>query len=204
MEFPKRVGNRWRSAIYLRRVSKILYQMDVQAHFYKPYNPQSNGMAESGVKTAKNMLRKAAQDGTDIWLALLAFRNTPSAGFQTSPVQRLMNRRTQGMLPLITRLLQPEITRKEDIECREKRQKNMEKHGPKTTPLGQLDPGAKVWLQPVKSTESQWVPGRVLRKRSEPRSYDVQTESGAVYRRNRRHLHSADWELKPTADGRHA
>ena len=108
------------------------------------------------------------------------------------------------MLPLITRLLQPEITRKVDIECREKREKNMEKHGPKTTPLGQLDPGAKVWLQPVKSTESQWVPGRVLRKRSEPRSYDVQTESGAVHRRNRRHLHSADWELEPTADGRHA
>lgn len=90
-------------------------------------------MAESGVETAKNMLRKAVQDGTNICLALLAWWNEQylQDSMQTSPAQRSMNRRTQRMKPLSPRPFDLKITKKEDKRCREKKQEIMKKNEPK-------------------------------------------------------------------------
>ena len=41
-----------------------------------PYHSQSNGMVESSVKIAKNILRTSMTANEDPWLAILAFRNT--------------------------------------------------------------------------------------------------------------------------------
>ena len=54
-----------------------------------PRYPQSNGKAENAVKTCKGLLRKAKEDKKDPLLAILDWRNTPSEGFGTSPVQSL-------------------------------------------------------------------------------------------------------------------
>uniref|UniRef100_A0A8C7Y8Z2 Gypsy retrotransposon integrase-like protein 1 n=1 Tax=Oryzias sinensis TaxID=183150 RepID=A0A8C7Y8Z2_9TELE len=59
-----------------------------------PGYPQSNGKAESAVKTAKRLMRKAKLAGQDPYLALLDHRNTPTQGLDTSPPQRLLSRRT--------------------------------------------------------------------------------------------------------------
>lgn len=67
-----------------------------------PRYPQWNGKAENAVKTCKALLVKVK----DPLLAILAWCNTPSEGFGTSPVQRLMGRRTRTLLPT-TKLLQP-------------------------------------------------------------------------------------------------
>ena len=45
-----------------------------------PRYPQSNGKAENSVKTAKHILKKAADANRDPHLSLLDFRNTPSEG----------------------------------------------------------------------------------------------------------------------------
>ena len=50
---------------------------------------QSNGKAENSGKTAKNILKKAADAGHDHHLSLLDFRNTPSEGMDSTPAQRL-------------------------------------------------------------------------------------------------------------------
>lgn len=63
-----------------------------------PHHQQSNGKAESAVKIAKNLLKKAKDAGTDPLLALLAWRNTPSQGFNSSPAERLMSRKTKTPL----------------------------------------------------------------------------------------------------------
>ena len=60
--------------------------------------PQSNGKVKQAVKTAKQQMRKAIHDQKDPYLAILDFRNTPTQGFNTSPAQRLMNRRTNTVI----------------------------------------------------------------------------------------------------------
>ena len=69
---------------------------------------QSNGKAESAVKTAKNILRRADMAKSDIFLAILNHRNTPNeSGY--SPAQCLMSRRTKTLLPTTSNLLKPEV-----------------------------------------------------------------------------------------------
>ena len=47
--------------------------------------------------------------GSDAFLALLDHRNTPPAGIQISPAQRLPNRRTRSLLPISAGLLKPSV-----------------------------------------------------------------------------------------------
>ena len=54
-----------------------------------PGYPQSNGKVEKAIKTAKSIMKKAKQEGTDIYLSLLDWRNTPSEGMSSSPAQRM-------------------------------------------------------------------------------------------------------------------
>jgi hypothetical protein len=61
-----------------------------------PRNPQSNGLAERTVQTAKTLLKKAIEDGQDTYVALLELRNIPLPGVGLSPVQLLMGRRTRS------------------------------------------------------------------------------------------------------------
>ena len=64
-----------------------------------PGNSKANSKVESAVKTAKNLLRKALSAGTDPYIAILDYRNTPTQGMASSPAQRLMSRRTRTLLP---------------------------------------------------------------------------------------------------------
>ncbi|KAK3703506.1 hypothetical protein QZH41_002225 [Actinostola sp. cb2023] len=74
-----------------------------------PGNSKGNGKAESAVKTAKRLMRKALDAGTEPYLAILDYRNTPTQGMESSPAQRLMNRRTKTLLPTTRALLQPRV-----------------------------------------------------------------------------------------------
>ena len=51
-----------------------------------PKYPQSNGLAEKTVQTAKKMFEKAKRDRKDPYLSLLEQRNTPVANYK-SPAQ---------------------------------------------------------------------------------------------------------------------
>ena len=69
-----------------------------------PYHPRSNGKAESAIKTAKNLIRKALADGQDPWLAILAYRNTCTQQM-TSPMKRMMGRKARTTIPTKSSLL---------------------------------------------------------------------------------------------------
>ncbi|PIK50828.1 hypothetical protein BSL78_12299 [Apostichopus japonicus] len=73
-----------------------------------PGYPQSNGMAERMVQTAKNVLKKAEQSNQDPHLALLELRNTPIDSNLQSPAQILMGRRLKSTLPASKELLKPQ------------------------------------------------------------------------------------------------
>ena len=52
---------------------------------------QSNGKVENVVKTARSLLRKATKSSSDLYIALLDWRNTPTEGLDSSPAQRLFS-----------------------------------------------------------------------------------------------------------------
>ena len=89
-----------------------------------PNYPQSNGRVKNAVKTAKQLMKKSKQAGTDFYLALLDWRNSPTEGVGCSPVQRLCGRRTRTLLPTATSLLKPTTT---PAGVREKRLKKKER-----------------------------------------------------------------------------
>ena len=70
-----------------------------------PEYAQSDGKAESAVKIAKMLMKKATESGNDFYLVLLEWRNTPSEGMERSPSQRIFSRRTKTLLPISKKLL---------------------------------------------------------------------------------------------------
>jgi len=90
-----------------------------------PYDSQSNGLVEALVKTAKTVQRKAAKANQDQWTSFLDYRKTPTEGMDSSPVQRLMSKRTKTKLPVAQHLLEPEIQL--DIERKLTKKRRMAK-----------------------------------------------------------------------------
>ena len=72
-----------------------------------PLHSQSNGKAESAVKIAKNLVKKAKRENKDLQMTLLEWRNTPDIN-NLSPTQKLMSRRTRTTIPTPEALLKPE------------------------------------------------------------------------------------------------
>ena len=151
-----------------------------------PTYPQSNGKAENAVKTAQRIMLKASEAGSDPYLGFLDFRNTPTEGLGTSPAQRLFGRRTKTLLPTSGRLLrQPEFdTTSQLLHAQKNKQAFYYNNG--TKELRPLEPGNTVRIHPPKYSP-QWTPATVD-KQVGVRSYQVITDDGRVYRRNRRHL----------------
>lgn len=155
-----------------------------------PGYPQSNGKAELAVKSAKHLMKKAKKSECDPYLALLDFRNTPSQHLGSSPVQRLMNRRTKTLLPTKGSLLKPCIENGDSVTKRLKGAKDRQAHyynqGAKELPP--LNQGDTVRLSPSPGFgKDAWTKG-VVNKQVNIRSYDVTTDDGRSFRRNRRHL----------------
>lgn len=76
-----------------------------------PRYPQSNGKVERGIRDAKKLMKKSKKIGSDPYLALLDYRNTPTQSLESSPVQRLMSRRTKSLLPPTKALLRPRVVK---------------------------------------------------------------------------------------------
>lgn len=96
-------GSQIVSREFIQIVSREFIQFAMDWEFKhvtsSPHYPRSNGKAESAVKAAKNLLKKAIKDNSDPWLALLDNRNTPTEEMRSSPAQRLMSRNTRTLLP---------------------------------------------------------------------------------------------------------
>ena len=60
-----------------------------------PRYPQSNGFAESQVKIVKRILKKCSVSKTDVALAVIEWRNTPTDGLRYSPAQSFARSKTE-------------------------------------------------------------------------------------------------------------
>ena len=149
---------------------------DIEHVTSSPHYPQSNGKVENAIRTAKNLLKKSKAAGTDFYLALLAWRNTPSEGLESSPAQRMFGRRTRTLIPMTSELLKPKIV--EDVQGKLMKRKQLQaKHY--NISAKELPPLSKGEIVRVKPTDRsrRWFKARV-EQQVDVRSYEVRTEDG--------------------------
>ena len=163
-----------------------------------PHYPQSNGKAESAVKSAKHMLKKAKKDKKDPFLAILNYRNTPTQGLDTSPVQRLMNRRTRTNLPTKPKLLKPKVPRNQQQQMKIKSDKQKAYYDRNAKDMTPLKVGDIVRVQPTQN-HPDWSKAVVIQT-LDHRSYLVRTKLNQVFRRNRRYLRKTNETWYPPAN----
>jgi len=142
-----------------------MWQCDIQHIASSPHRHQGNGRAEVAVKVAKGLLKRLLKDNTPLWMLLLNQRNTPSKLINSSPVQRLMSRRTRTLLPVAKSLLKPHIISSVSMALYERKQHNKSRrHG---TPLAELSFGQTVLvkIRPQQNYDL-WEPPRSSRRSS--------------------------------------
>lgn len=144
-----------------------------------PLFPQSNGMAERAVQTAKRLIRSSS----DPYAALLAYRSTPlESGY--SPAQLLFGRQLRSTVPVTVKQRRPKLPDivkliEHDAYLKQRQKQNFDsRHKSKVLPI--LPVGSTVFLPDRQES------GEVISLPNH-RSYVVSTPSGN-FRRNRRHL----------------
>ena len=141
-----------------------------------PYHAHSNGLVEAAVKNAKTLQKKAARANRDQCLSFLDYINTPTEGMDSSPVQRLMSKRTKTTLPISQHLLDPEIQSDVRTNLMRKRQKAKKYFDRSSKNLPELDIGQPIRTMPsLKNTTKIWRKGTCVDKVA-PRSYIVEAD----------------------------
>jgi hypothetical protein len=163
---------------------KFAKEYQFQHIMSSPEYPQSNGFAESQVKILKRIIKKCKKDNSDLYLAVLEWRNTPVSGLG-SPTQISYGRRTRSLVPTTNSQLRPKpiMVKLTDVlaDRQQKQKMTYDRHaGPDKEPL-------RLGEQIRMRTERGWMPGTVTKIRDEPRSYEV-SKGGRTYRRNRRDI----------------
>ena len=157
-----------------------------------PLYPQSNGKVENSVKTCKLLMKKALLSKTDVHLALLELRNTPSERDGVSPSQKLFSRRTRTCIPTTRDLLKPRVVdaKKVAVGAELAREKQKENYDVNARVLSPLEAGEIVCMR--LPGEQKW-------------SLATCVKQVGKYRRNRCHLRKTAEEHPNSArltDGR--
>lgn len=158
-----------------------------------PKYPQSNGLAERFVQTAKNMLRKCTKDNTDIKLALLMYRNTPRSDVLGSPSQRLMSRNTRSHMTMLEHQLMPCIVDAVHENLQRLRDKQKLYYDRNARPSHEMAVGDRIRLQ---QSHRNWTGATVTASANKPRSLIVRTDAGQHYRRNTSQLHKTSAKIQ--------
>ena len=103
----------------------------------------------------------------------------------SSPVQRLINRRTKTLLPIATSSLQHKVT-KNTKQYNKQRTDKKRYYDQQARDLPELKENQTVRIQPFTKAK-EWQRATVTKQISNM-SYEVKTSSGTTYRRNRIHL----------------
>ncbi|CAE1241146.1 unnamed protein product [Acanthosepion pharaonis] len=141
-----------------------------------PKYPQSNGMQERCIQTIKRAMKKAILSNRDVYTSLLCLRLIPMDHVIPSPGELLFNRKLVSNLP--TKCTNNNA-RKEEIQDRLlDRQWLQGKHA---KDLSKLSTGQE-------QNTRKWTPAVVKHIYTEPRSYIIETPTGLVLHRNRRHF----------------
>ena len=190
---------------------EFLNRWQVQHRISSAYFAQSNGRAEAAVKLAK----RALLDNTDsngslntdsMVRALLAIRNTPNSGCQTSPAKIVFNRRLRGLLPMspfrdCTKFDSKDVSplwkdawKAKENALRIRAVRNVERLAEHTRPLKDLQIGNHVFVQnQIGQNKTKWEKSGIVTEKHNHDQYGVKLDgSGRVTLRNRRYLRVFD------------
>ena len=149
-----------------------------------PHYPRGHGFVERQVQTVKKTILKCGETGEDIDLALLALRTTPLSSNVASPADLLNGRIFKSTLPGKIYPSRNQVDFRNWLKERQVKQSHYYNRHAKELPELHIDQAIHV-QDPVRKT---WNPAKVISQGDTPRSYIVETESGAQLRRNRIHL----------------
>ena len=175
---------------------QFMTSYDIEHVTSSPHYPQSNGKVENAVKIVKGLLKKSNAAGSDFYLALLTWRNTPTEGLESSPAQRMFSRRTRTLIPTTSELLKPKIVENISGKLLKRKQIQAKHYNISAKELPPLGTGEIVRVKPA-DRSGQWFKARV-EQQVDVRSYEVWTEDGKIFRRNRRHLRNS---MEPACTG---
>ncbi|KAE8739942.1 hypothetical protein FOCC_FOCC014553, partial [Frankliniella occidentalis] len=149
-----------------------------------PEYPRSNGLAERGVRTAKQILSKSADSKSHYLDMVRDYNNTPLCGTPFSPAQLLMSRMCRTTVPTLRKSLEPKVI--DPLPLLKRRQLLAKKYHDR-----------RARRQPVTFTEGdkiayrrggKWHKGTIVHKHRTPRSYIIRQMRGRDLRRNTFHL----------------
>jgi hypothetical protein len=170
---------------------QICHQHGINHVSSSPHYPQSNGLAETNVKSAKKLI-EANFDPVHKCLkpsfqeSLLLFRNTERKPTGLSPSKILFARQLRDSLPVSRDSMKPLARAEVDRRVTELRNKQ-QREGKIFRKLSLLTPGTRCFLQ--HPTTRRWnTVVTVQRFAANDREYEVTTHDGRVFRRNRRFL----------------
>ncbi|KAB0799135.1 hypothetical protein PPYR_07015 [Photinus pyralis] len=138
-----------------------------------PHHQQSNGQTERTIQTIKKLIKKSTENNEDIYLALLAFRNTPVYNSYT-PSQILMSRYLRDNL-LIIDSINPKLINNTKLNQKisNSQSYNKKQYDSKgVRPRQDFKIGTAVWYQ--LKPKSLWEMGKIVDKLSNT-TYKVQT-----------------------------
>ena len=178
---------------------RFAFKLQFQHIISSPYYSKWHGTAESMGKVAKTIMKKTKEAKSDIYLALLAYRNTPKQDIGLSPAQLMMGRRTKTLIPTAETLLAPETVKPNLVAVNKRQMRIRNNYDSHAKALKYLKVGDSVMMQPVRPNHHMWRRG-IITKELNNRSYEMQPEDGHATRRNCVHLHPVA-ELAPPAAG---
>ena len=162
-----------------------------------PYNPQSNGLAESAVKNIKHLLLKCSMTGQDFGEALHAWRNVPRAdGY--SPAMLLFGKRQHTKLPTLPfqHMLVDRFAAHSTKALALK--STLAEFDKRTTKRPTLSKGDRVIIQDP--TTKLWATtGTIQYPTTDGQSYVIQTDTGQEIRRGIKLLRRLDQPQSPPA-----
>ena len=147
-----------------------------------PHYPQSNGLAESMVKVAKNLIEKTILEDKPWNQFLLQHRITPLSAEIPSPAEILFGRKFRSDLTVLPSQLMNSTIKKQRELIAKKEGKFYPQNRNSTTEMP-LEIGQKIWHQDPNT--KKWIPGIIQEFCKEPNSYILKSQNGATYRRNR-------------------
>ena len=103
-------------------------------------------------------MNMAKETKSDVYVALLDCGNTPTVNMDSSPVQRLMQKRTRTLIPTSKKLLEPEVCRNVKQKQIIKRQMAKRNYDKKAHPLSQLLKGQPVYVRSQGKGQPKWMP----------------------------------------------